>query len=90
MFTQINNVNKVILANITKNLKSGKNLFGGNLIYRAIGNSCVSYVSRSLWLVGVPNIGIHPFINYLSLQIREVSLIANPLFSPLNNNSYEK
>ena len=79
----INNVNSKILESFTTKLQSGKNLFGGTLIYSGIGNSCVSYVSRALWLVGVPNIGIHPFLNALSLGVRQTSLVASPIAVPI-------
>ena len=70
--------------NVKETFTQYKNLLGnGGATYRLIGNSCVSYTSRALWYVGVPNIGIHPFILHGSLLFRETVLYNNSFF--INN-----
>lgn len=76
--THINNVNKNILSKISSNIANGKNIFGGDLKYQGLFNSCVSYTSRALWLVGIPNIGIHPYLLHASILTRQFGLYLSP------------
>jgi energy-converting hydrogenase Eha subunit G len=72
------NVNKSILKHLSINLANGKNFAGGAFQYSAAGLSCAGYASRALWLAGIPNIGIHPYIWQLSLAIRQTGILMNP------------
>ena len=57
------------------------NLSGtGKAFFRFPGNVCTSYVSRALWRVGVPNIGIFPHMLYTSLLFRQTVLYSNSYF----------
>lgn len=76
--TNLNNVNKNILHTFSERIANGKNLFGGTLKYAGAFNSCVSYTSRALWAVGIPNIGIHPYLLQGSMIIRQLGLYASP------------
>jgi hypothetical protein len=74
----INNVNKKILQSLSNKLSIGENFIGQPLQYSGIGFSCVSYTSRALWLVGVPNIGLHPYLWQFSLAVRQVGIYTSP------------
>ncbi len=57
------------------------NLSGRNsAFFRFPGNVCTSYVSRALWRVGVPNIGIFPHMLYSSLLLRQTVIYNNSFF----------
>ncbi len=71
------NVNKRILKYFSDQINKGQNFLGGELQYRVIGNSCVSYASRALWLCGVPNIGVHPYLWQTSLLLRQTGIYSS-------------
>ncbi len=78
---RLNNVNRNILQGITKNINTGKGIFGiGKLKWNIAGFSCVNLVSRNLWAVGIPTlpINIHPYILNLQLIIRQVGIYSSP------------
>jgi RHS repeat-associated protein len=74
----VNNVNKNILGKLSDNLALSKNFAGNPLQYSGVGYSCVSYASRALWAVAVPNIGLHPYLWQASLFIRQVGIYSSP------------
>lgn len=37
--------------------------------YQGISSNCVNWASLSLWLNGIPNIGVHPFLLHASLAV---------------------
>jgi len=74
----MNNVNKNILSKFSENLAISKNFAGNPLQYSGVGYSCVSYASRAFWAVGVPNIGLHPYIWQASLIFRQAGLYSSP------------
>ncbi|MDR2926827.1 MAG: FG-GAP-like repeat-containing protein, partial [Cytophagaceae bacterium] len=74
----VSNVNKNVLIKLSENLAAGKNFIGNSLQYSGIGYSCVSYASKALWAVGVPNIGLHPYIWQTSLMIRQFGIYSSP------------
>lgn len=84
--TPIHNVNKGILQKITDNIANGKNIFGGPLKYVACGHSCVSYTSRALWLVGIPNIGVHPYLLHGSILARQFGIYSSPYLVQIRSN----
>ena len=78
---RLNNVNAKILEGMTRNIKSGKGLYGiGQLKWNIAGFSCVNYVSRALWAVGVPTlpINIHPLMLNAQLFIRQMGIYSSP------------
>ena len=40
-----------------------------NVPYQGVSSNCVNWASVALWLNGIPNIGIHPFLLYGSMAL---------------------
>ncbi len=78
---RLNNVNTKILEGMTRNITSGKGLYGiGQLKWNIAGFSCVNHVSRALWAVGVPTlpINLHPLMLNAQLFIRQMGIYSSP------------
>jgi RHS repeat-associated protein len=73
----LNNLNRKILANMSKNLQTGMN--NKTLMWNLLGKSCVGYTSKALWSVGVINLGgIHPYWLQLQMAIRQAGIYSSP------------
>ena len=77
----IYNVHKDTLLEISSNIASNKDALGDPLLYNGLANSCVGHTSHALRQVGIPNIGLHPFILQGQLLSRQVGIAANPFLS---------
>ena len=73
----IYNVNKKILVKLSRNLQA--KMENKTLEWNLLGKSCVSYTSKALWSVGVPNLGgIHPYWLQLQMLTRQVGIYSSP------------
>ncbi|MBQ7273742.1 MAG: RHS repeat-associated core domain-containing protein, partial [Bacteroidales bacterium] len=54
---------------VNRNLFNFMSKIGNAIPYQGISSNCVNWASLSLWLNGIPNIGIHPFLLHGSMFI---------------------
>ena len=58
--------------------------------FQGLSSNCVNWASLGLWLNGIPNIGLHPFILYGSIALYNTGiydiLASQPLYNLNNNN----
>ncbi|MBR5973179.1 MAG: hypothetical protein IK017_11075, partial [Paludibacteraceae bacterium] len=54
---------------VNKRLFSAMRNFSEHFPYRGITSNCVNWASISLWLNGIPNVGIHPFLLHGSMFV---------------------
>ncbi len=60
--------------NVNKHIFTALKSLGGNLPYQGFSINCVNMSSLGLWLNGIPNIGIHPFLLYVSIGVYNTGL----------------
>lgn len=68
---------------LNSNLFSAVRSFSEIFPYQGISSNCVNWASLGLWLNGIPNIGIHPFLLHGSIVVYNsgiYNLIASQLF----------
>jgi len=54
---------------VNKYLFSGLKEVSRYTLYQGVSSNCVNWSSLGLWLNGIPNIGIHPFLLYGSMAV---------------------
>ena len=54
---------------VNKHLFSAMRNFSEHFPYRGITSNCVNWASISLWLNGIPNVGVHPFLLHGSMFV---------------------
>jgi RHS repeat-associated protein len=87
--SNLHNINRRLLAQMTSNLDGGHNLLGFGTFRYGVGRGCVNYTARALLYAGVPTISAFvplaiPVSLNLQLTIRQIGIYASPFFVKSN------